>query len=220
MSFEARRIQAPDTIGEKLQRGRQALSLSVGQVADTTRINSRFIQALEQGRYKDLPGSVYVRKYVSELCRVYHLSYADLEKQLAHEVGLTQPKVVKLSPKASNKPLWIPNLFRWGVVGVMIAVIGAYFTWQVVRLVTPPQLEVIQPAQDIVLDQPTIMVVGQTQPGVQVTINGEAANVDQTGRFEEQVALRPGLNRLEIQAKSKYSSASQVVRQIVVEKPK
>lgn len=220
MSFSERPLNAADTIGEQLQRGRQALNLSVVQVADRTRIGSRFIQALEQGQYKELPGSVYVRKYVSELCQLYSLPFDRLSEQLAREMSVTQPKEVRLSPKSSAKPLQIPNLFRWGAVGILVAVIGAYFTWEVVRLITPPQISVSEPSQDIVLDQLNLTVKGKTQPGAQVTINGEAADVDEQGNFEEQVALRPGLNRLSIAAQTKYSSQSIVVRQIVVEKPK
>lgn len=220
MSFSERPLNATDTIGEQLQRGRKAMNLSLAQVAHQTRIGSRFIEALEQGHYKELPGSVYVRKYVSELCQVYGLPFDRLSEQLAREMSVTQPKEVRLSPKSSAKPLQIPNLFRWGAVGILVAVIGAYFTWQVVRLITPPQVTVTEPSQDIVLDQLTVTVKGKTQPGAQVTINEQAADVDEQGNFEEAVALRPGLNRLEIVAQTKFSSQSKVVRQIVVEKPK
>lgn len=220
MSFSERPLNATDTIGELLQHGRKAMNLSVAQVAEQTRIGSRFIEALEQGRYKELPGSVYVRKYVSELCRLYTLPFERLSEQLAREISVTQPKEVRLSPKSSAKPLQIPNLFRWGAVGILVAVVGTYFTWQVVRLITPPQIEVTQPSQDIVLDQLSVIVKGKTQPGAQITINEQAADVDEQGNFEEEVSLRPGLNRLEIAAQTKYSSQSIVVRQIVVEKPK
>lgn len=220
MSFVERPLSAQDTIGEQLHHARVGLNLSVLDVAKATRISSRFIESLERGEYKELPGSVYVRKYVRELCQMYDLSFQRLEEQLAREQSLAQPKEVRLSPKNSSRPLQIPSLFRWGGVAVIVAVIGAYFTWQVVRLLTPPPLTVIHPAQDIVLDQQLIVVKGSTHPGAQVTINGEAADVNQQGEFEEEVALRPGLNRIEIMAKTKYSSESIIVRQIVVEKPK
>lgn len=220
MSFVERPLSAQDTIGEQLHHARVGLNLSLLEVAKTTRISSRFIESLEKGEYKDLPGPVYVRKYVRELCHVYELPFERLEEQLAREQSASQPKEIRLSPKDSSRPLWIPSLIRWGGVAVVVAVIGAYFTWQVVRLLTPPPLVVAQPAQDIVLDQQLVVVKGSTQPGAQVTINGEAADVNQQGQFEEEVALRPGLNRLEIMAKTKYSSESIIVRQIVVEKPK
>lgn len=220
MSFVGRRIPNSDTTAEALVRGRESFGLSVAEVAHRTQINSRFILALEQGRYKELPGPVYIRKYVGELCKVYELPFERLEKTLNQEITLTQPKEVRLSPKPAHNPLWIPRLFRWGAVGVLLAVIGAYFTWQVVRLVTPPPLEVVEPSQDIVLDQSVVVVKGHTLAGVQVAINGEVADVDSQGSFEEQVALRPGLNRIEVTAQTKYSSPHLIVRQIVVKNPK
>lgn len=220
MSFVERPLTAQETIGERLHHARVGMNLSVLDVAKTTRISSRFIDALEHGAYKELPGPVYVRTYVRELCQVYHLPFERMAEQLAQEQSLIQPKEVRLSPKDSSRPLWIPSLIRWGGVALVVAVIGTYFTWQVVRLLTPPSLTVVQPAQDIVLDQQLVVVKGSTQPGAQVTINGEAVDVNQQGEFEEEVALRPGLNRLEIVAQTKYSSQSVVVRQIVVEKPK
>lgn len=220
MSFVERPLSAQETIGEQLHHARVGRNLSVLDVAQRTRISSRFIDSLEHGAYKELPGPVYVRKYVRELCLIYALPFERLAEQLSREQSASQPKEIRLSPKDSSRPLWIPSLIRWGGVAVVVAVIGAYFTWQVVRLLTPPPLTVIQPAQDIVLDIQLVVVKGSTQPGAQVTINGEAANVSEQGEFEEEVALRPGLNRLEIVAQTKYSSQSIIVRQIVVEKPK
>lgn len=217
MTFAQREMKVGETIGELLTRARLSREYSQQQLADETHIHIRYIQSLEAGRYSDLPGSVYVRKYVHEICRVLDTDFARLEKQLKRETALTQPKEIHLSPKSSSKPLWIPSLFRWGIVGIIVLVIGTYFAFQVVKLIDPPALEVTQPAQDIVWPESVIVVKGRTLPGAQVSINGQAANVDQQGVFEEQVALRPGLNRLEIVAKTKYSAEATLVRQIVVQ---
>jgi len=51
-------------VGEQLQAARKALRLTVQQVADTTKIRTDHIRALEEGHYEMFSAPVYIRGFV------------------------------------------------------------------------------------------------------------------------------------------------------------
>jgi cytoskeleton protein RodZ len=64
-------VQEAARVGEELREARIALGVSVEDAATQLRINKRYLQALEEGRIKDLPGAAYavgfVRSYATAL---------------------------------------------------------------------------------------------------------------------------------------------------------
>mgnify|MGYP003860701673 CR=1 FL=1 len=64
-------VQEAARVGEELREARIALGVSVEDAATQLRINKRYLQALEEGRVKDLPGAAYavgfVRSYATAL---------------------------------------------------------------------------------------------------------------------------------------------------------
>ena len=64
-------VQEAARVGEELREARLALGVSVEDAATQLRINKRYLQALEEGRVKDLPGAAYavgfVRSYATAL---------------------------------------------------------------------------------------------------------------------------------------------------------
>ena len=64
-------VQEAARVGEELREARNALGVSLEDAAAQLRINKRYLQALEEGRVKDLPGAAYavgfVRSYATAL---------------------------------------------------------------------------------------------------------------------------------------------------------
>ena len=62
---------APDAEfnGELLRKVRVAAGLSVQQVADRTRISTRYLESIEADRYDGLPATVYLRGFLMSLSR-------------------------------------------------------------------------------------------------------------------------------------------------------
>jgi cytoskeleton protein RodZ len=64
-------VQEAARVGEELREARIALGVSLEDAAAQLRINKRYLQALEEGRVKDLPGAAYavgfVRSYATAL---------------------------------------------------------------------------------------------------------------------------------------------------------
>lgn len=45
---------------------RRAVGLSLDEIAESTKISVRFLTAIEQGRYEELPGGVFARSYIRQ----------------------------------------------------------------------------------------------------------------------------------------------------------
>ena len=67
------------SFGENLRRERELRGINLRDIADSTKISIRFLQALEQDRFDVLPGGIFQRAFV---------------RQYAHHVGLDAERLV------------------------------------------------------------------------------------------------------------------------------
>jgi len=68
--------QAPprdETVGETLTRARESMGLSIDECAQQLKFASRKIEALEQGRYDELPGGTFARGMLRSYARLLNL---------------------------------------------------------------------------------------------------------------------------------------------------
>lgn len=69
------------TLGQQLKQAREERGITILQIADATRLGTRFLEALEADDYKILPGGVFNRAFV---------------RKFAHQVGMDEDQAVKL----------------------------------------------------------------------------------------------------------------------------
>jgi len=62
-----------DELGNLLREAREARGLSLADAQEATRINSRYLQALEEGQYGSLPSQVHVRGYLRNYAKYLSL---------------------------------------------------------------------------------------------------------------------------------------------------
>ncbi len=62
-----------DELGNLLREAREARGLSLADAQEATRINSRYLQALEEGQYGSLPSQVHVRGYLRNYAKFLSL---------------------------------------------------------------------------------------------------------------------------------------------------
>ncbi len=66
------------TVGSLLRRVREDSGLTIQQLAATTRIPARTIEAIEEDRVEDLPAPVYTRGFVRTLCAELGIDSAEV----------------------------------------------------------------------------------------------------------------------------------------------
>ncbi len=105
-------------IGDQLRSAREAKNLTLAQVERATRIKARYLQAMEEGRWDDLPGAVQARGFLKNYASFLELDSEELvvlrERELAKPVPeiLPQPAApVVQSPQspASPQPVIAPS---------------------------------------------------------------------------------------------------------------
>jgi cytoskeletal protein RodZ len=133
---------ATSSVGEQLQKAREAQRLTVPQVAEATKIKSDHIIALEEGNFSPFSAPVYIRGHAKSLARHYKLDVpnllADLDAELAQTKEFSEPP--SLIPREKGALDWITLqlskmnlrfLLPLIVIGAIVALaIWAYTAWR------------------------------------------------------------------------------------------
>lgn len=221
MNFVTKQIKTQD-LAEYLQECRRHSGLSIADATVLSGIQPKFIEALEEGRLKDLPASVYVRGFLKSLARVYRVSSQPLLEQYAAEqtlqtnaqvdgVGATQlPREKVLIPRFVLSPRTI-TIMSIGVLGLISF---GYLYFQVSSLRRPPALEIFSPVSDSTVNSSLLLVRGKTEAGAVVSINNQPVVADTEGNFQENLSLGIGANQLVIKAVNKFDQETVLTRSI------
>jgi transcriptional regulator with XRE-family HTH domain len=230
------------TIGEMLISARENSQLSRVDIAREIKVSEKYLEALEKGRYNDLPSPVYIKNYLRLYSRALGIRWDKIEERYQQEITVyhqhphtkphdearTRPRLrqqkTAIRPHVAagahgQQALLIPRLLKIGAFGIVIMVMIVYFAWGVVRLLSPPALVILSPAQDIIVTSPDIVIEGQSEPEVAVEINGQAIGVEPDGRFREELVLRDGLNTIRVTAQSKLSRQNEAIRHVLYDAP-
>ncbi|MFH1425873.1 MAG: helix-turn-helix domain-containing protein [Candidatus Kerfeldbacteria bacterium] len=230
-NFKQQPVRQHQTVGEQLRVARQSQGLVMTEIARAIKVPQRYLEALESGRYSDLPSPVYVTNYLKLYCRELGVRWEKIEEDYKREIRAFHPDVQRKqeskrhkpvgtgSTPHQRKPLLIPRLLRFGVAGIVVLLLVIYFSWEIVQLLSPPELVIEYPTEDVIVADRKITIRGKTEPEAIVEINGQGISVDPDGRFIEDVYLHEGLNSLRITTRSKRSSERVEIRNILYEAP-
>lgn len=81
-----------EEIGQKLKEAREAKGLSILDIEKKTKIQRRYLNAIEDGEFDKLPGDFYVRAFIKQYASVVGLKGSELLNDFHHEVPKTQPE--------------------------------------------------------------------------------------------------------------------------------
>lgn len=136
-------------IGAELRAAREAAAQSADLVASTLRIRRPHIQAIEEGRFQDLPGQVYAIGFIRAYAEYLHLDGDLVVERFREEADGPSPKLELHFPEPATRRSRLD--LRALLVGLIIAV-GAYGTWNYVqtRGQLPRELVAMVPANLLV----------------------------------------------------------------------
>lgn len=126
------------SVGEILRRAREAQGFSLAEVANALKLNIRQIEALESGRFDELPGLAFTRGFLRNYARLLRLDVAPLLANLDRPGDVASVELMPASNAHGDIPQEGRGRFRKsilpgvlaaaGLLGVVVA--GWYFDTQ------------------------------------------------------------------------------------------
>jgi len=216
--FTPKRLVGTESFGEKLRQARRFKNLKLEDIAKKINISAKYLNALEEENYENLPSGLYRKNFLKEYASYLDLNNSDLTKQLAENSetnSLNNPFSQKIVKK--SRFLVFPKIIRnfLIILGVFICFLYLFLYFQ--KTISAPKLIITQPEKNILIKETTIDIKGETEKEAEVKINGELVLNNNNGLFFQTINLKKGLNTIIIEAKKKYSRANSVTRQILVE---
>ncbi len=199
------------TLGERMKKLRDERRLSLSEVSKSTKIQTKYLEYLEEGEYMKLPADVYVKGFLRSYAAFMGLSEGNLVKQFEREKGIHKNIKKITEGEKVGKPINFSVFIitpRVVVVGVVILLTISSFVYlylQVNNFVSTPRLVIIKPLDGAGVEGNTTHVAGLAEKDALVTINDQPVLVNEKGEFSEDVGLKSGLNVISVKARNKFN---------------
>lgn len=208
------------TVGEILFAARQKNGWSIEDLARRTKIQERFLIALEASEFEKLPEAPFVKGFIrtasveleldpDQMIAVFRRDYA--------ESGQGQIMPRSLEERGGRRWSWTPALTVVLLVGIVIAAFLVYLGIQLRFLSSPPRLTLTLPKNhDIVSEM--VLVEGKTDPTATVLVNEQKVHKNRNGVFSVEVELSHGTRTIVVTATGANRKTTTVERTVVVKK--
>jgi len=112
------------SFGENLRRERELRGVSLREIAESTKISVRFLQALENDRVDVLPGGIFPRAFVKQYSAYLGLDPERAAADFLLQHGRPEPDARRTPSPAQRRTLLTPGTAFFAVV----AVVALFFT--------------------------------------------------------------------------------------------
>lgn len=119
--------------GDMLREAREQKNLAIEDIAKTTRIPQRHLEAIETGDYGALPGRTYAIGFAKSYARTVGLSEVTIGAMLREEMddqghSAYEPEISDYSPaNPSNVP---PKYLAWIAGGIAVLLLAGFLIWR------------------------------------------------------------------------------------------
>lgn len=213
--FTRRKVET-FTLGERLRVCREEREATIGEVSRGTGIRREYLEYLEAGEYAKLPAKVYVRGYLKSIAQFLELPEETFLKLYEREQVIHHHVAGDPAPKyhPARTPLSVARAFTtrtlFSAFVVVLALSGFWYLYQEFRSFTAePRLTLVTPSDGATVNGSEIDLVGLTDRGAEVWVNGQTVFVSAEGEFRERLVLRPGLNTVTITAENRFGKQAQ-----------
>jgi transcriptional regulator with XRE-family HTH domain len=219
MSFFIRNLKEEEGLGKKIRALRKHKNITLNEAAGQTKIQKKYLEAMETGRYDRLPEPIYaknfLRRYISFLGGDTDYFVARFEEEVKKCDLLAPHRLLAQRPRAFA--FFAPHRLWKIVIGLfLVSALFFYLGWQINQLAAPPEITVFEPADGVEVTQAVITISGAVNREAEIFINNNTVIPDTGGNFTTEVALERGLNIITIEAKTRHSKKAVVYRKVVL----
>jgi cytoskeletal protein RodZ len=201
-------------VGEQLRDAREIKGIDIFRAERDTKIRSKYLTALEQGDYADLPGDTYARGFLRNYASYLGLDADEIEEQWRSQAGAPEPgrsAIVGPQPMTIRRGIVFQRSHAViAVVLVIILIVASYFGLQLTRYLAYPTLAIESHQSTpvvVAIGSTSYVLKGTATSGTTVLIswNGQDPKLvvtDDSGHWTYQAALQAGSNQFDITAKN------------------
>lgn len=210
--FKVKKIQSL-TLGEKMRRARSEKRIGLPEIAKNTKIQLEYLEYLENGNYNGLPADVYVRGFLKSFADYLGINEEYLIKSFNKEKSIQQniegKDNIKDKKKVNNINLSriavTPKIISIFFISLFFIMLSFYLFKNLNNFVSNPELLIMNPAADSVINDTKVLVKGKTDVGNDLFINNQQVLVDDEGIFSENIILREGKNVIMVKSINQFN---------------
>ncbi len=204
-------------IGQRLQKERARMGLSLEEISEKIKIKSQFLSAIEKGEYDKLPSPAYAKGFVRNYAAF--LGLPEAETVAFFKRDFDEKKALKVLPdgvaRKQSFSLKRMKIRQFMLAGFVILGFLIFIIFQFRAAFIPPQLDVTSPVNGDVVES-EFVVRGVTDEKATVFVNDEPVAVGVGGNFSKVINLFPGEITLTIKATNRMGREAVVEKQITV----
>jgi cytoskeletal protein RodZ len=198
------------TVGQLLHAERLKKNISIEELSLATKIDGKYIEALESDRYNLLPSETFTKGFIRNLSLSLEIDPEELIAVFRRD--FKNPETNKLSNNQKRPKIKLPQISTQLLpitLGVIVFVV--YLGFQFRAILTPPPLTISKPQAGTVLASP-VEIIGTTSTDSLVTVNMDSVvKPDQNGVFQINLSLPVGETTVEIKTTNRFGR-SQVLK--------
>lgn len=210
------------TVGQTLKEERERKFYTLDEIEKATKIRKELLEALEAGQYSKLPPPTFVQGFIKNYGKFLGLNTENLLAVFRREFSERQnpPRILDslVSPVDKKRFRLTPTKVLVSVIFTLIIIFLAYLWFEYRFLVGAPFLEVKEPPDQFNTVSAEITVSGRTDPEAKVSINNQEIQVDQNGKFSQQIKLSDNMNNVIITATSNTGKQTKVQRTVFLKR--
>lgn len=205
--FSTKKLKSEKTIGEKLKMTRLRKKASLLDAEIGSKVRAKYLAAIEDGRWSELPQSVYVRSFVLAYAKYLKLDVRSVmeafESEMSFRKGKEQPKISYNQTFKETKVLVTPKLIGYCALAISIVSVITYIIYQLIGFAGNPNLKILSPNNNIVTENEAIDLSGVTDIDTFISVNNENIPVSNDGHFITRLKLHRGVNIVQVKAINK-----------------
>ncbi|MBI4128042.1 MAG: helix-turn-helix domain-containing protein [Parcubacteria group bacterium] len=199
-----------DSFSVILRARREEFKRSLPQEALETKIPLRFLTALEEGQFDELPAEVYTVGLLRRYAHHLNLNPEGIVRLYRQEYQRARPVTNELVPPQplARVPIVItPRLIAITALTLFFVGVIGYVGFQIYTFVRTPYLTVYEPASNLEVTDDVILVAGATDSDAELSIDGHPVVVSEAGTFQEEIELLPGTNTISLRVVNRFGRA-------------
>lgn len=205
-------------IGEIISASRAARSLSQEQLSNLTRIDVKYVRALEENNFSALPSATFTKGFVRNLAKALDKDPDEWIALLRRDYRAAATPASPVSSPRRQPKFSFASLLQSQTALLLFGglVFLTYLGFQYRAVITPPPLDITNPAKNAVIISP-VTIEGKTVPGATVTINDDLKiTPDSSGYFAAKLNLSPGANDIKVSVTNRFGRTTTKLNPVTI----